>query len=70
MKVEEIHCFRHAGIKDLTASLRDYVSFYIIAANGHTPVMEAELRQKRNANISRNMAQSKQPAVLFKRAKK
>ena len=28
LKVEEIYRFRYAGIKDLTASLRDYISFY------------------------------------------
>lgn len=32
--------------------------------------MEAELQQKQNSNISKNMAQSKQPAVFFKRVKK
>ncbi len=31
--------------------------------------MEAELQQKQNSNIFRNMVQSKQPTVLFKRAK-
>lgn len=28
LKVEEIHRFHYAGISDLTASLRDYISFY------------------------------------------
>lgn len=28
LKVEEIYRFHYAGIKDLTASLRDYISFY------------------------------------------
>ena len=28
LKVEEIYRFRYAGIRDLTASLRDYISFY------------------------------------------
>lgn len=28
LKVEETHRFRYAGISDLTASLRDYISFY------------------------------------------
>ncbi len=28
LKVEETHRYRHANISDLTASLRDYISFY------------------------------------------
>ena len=54
LKVEDIHCFRHAGIKDLTASLRDYVSFYnkrLHTSNGgRTPAeTEHEYFQKHGA---------------------
>lgn len=48
LKVEEIYRFRYAGIKDLTASLRDYISFYNnkrphTSNGGRTPV-ETELK--------------------------
>ena len=46
LKVEEIHRYRYANISDLTASLRDYISFYNnrrphTSIGGRTPV-EAE----------------------------
>jgi len=45
LKVEEIYRFRYAGINDLTASLRDYISFYNnrrphTSIGGRTPVEE------------------------------
>lgn len=48
LKVEEIYRFRYAGIKDLTASLRDYISFYNnkrphTSNGGRTPA-ETELK--------------------------
>lgn len=55
LKVEEIYRFRYAGIKDLTVSLRDYISFYNnkrphTSNGGRTPTeTELEYFQKHGA---------------------
>lgn len=47
LKVEETYRFRYAGIRDLTASLRDYISFYnnkrLHTSNGGRAPAETEL---------------------------
>lgn len=56
LKVEEIYRFCYAGIRDLTASLRDYISFYNnkrphTSNGGRTPAeTELEYFQKHGAD--------------------